>query len=192
MILTLRSPNSSLTDAIYLTVLGTNLAVVDNYYNPLKYTANNVQLIASKGGVMTELGSLQMDDILNGKNKNINVKMGIDCLEVTIWDADAEKPAAPTFSVPINDDIAPAYGDIFAQGRNSNDIYDNINIVYGVNVDLPGDLDRSTDLDAHDLALMRQYLLNIENDIDHFATDVNLDSKINILDLIRLKKNMVK
>ena len=190
MILVLRSPDSSLSNAIYLTVLGENLATVNNSFNPLKYTSNNVQLVATKNGDITELSSLQIADIFDGKNKNINVRMGINWLEVTIWNVGEEKPANPTFSVPISEDVAPAYGDIFEQGRNSNDIYDNINISYGVVVDLPGDLDRTKTLNAVDIICMRRLIFGYANEIniDNFAADVNQDSNIDIRDIVALKK----
>lgn len=186
-IFTLRSPNSSLTDAIYLTFLGSNLATADNYYNPLKIE-KNVQLVASKGGVMTELGSLNLDDIYSGKKK-INVKMGIDYLEITIWNADEEIPDTPTFSVEINEEIAPTHGDIFVQGRNSNNYIDNLNIIYGVNVEVIGDLNDSGITNATDIVLMRKYLLgDKEGILNRFATDANCDASIDLRDLVRIKK----
>ncbi len=186
-IFTLRSPNSSLTDAIYLTFLGTNLATVDNYYNPLKIE-KNVQLVASKNGVMTELGSLNLADIYSSKKK-INVKMGIDYLEVTIWNADEEMPTTPTFSTEISEEIAPTHGDIFMQGRNSNNYIDNLNITYGVNVEVIGDLNDSGITDAIDIVLMRKYLLGDKKDItNRFATDANRDASIDLRDLVRIKK----
>ncbi len=186
-IFTLRSPNSSLTDAIYLTFLGTNLATIGNYFNPLDIE-KNVQLVASKNGVKTELGSLNLDDIYSGKKK-INVKMGIDYLEITIWNADEEMPNTPTFSVEISEEIAPAHGDIFMQGRNSNNYIDNLNITYGVNVEVIGDLNNSGVTDATDVVLMRKYLLgDKEGILNRFATDANRDASIDLRDLVRIKK----
>jgi hypothetical protein len=39
-------------------------------------------------------------------------------------------PTTPTFSAEINEEIAPTHGDIFFESRNSNNLYDNIEIVY--------------------------------------------------------------
>lgn len=116
--------------------------------------------------------------------------MGIDYLEITIWNADDEMPATPTFSTEINKDIAPTNGDIFMQGRNSNNYIDNLNITYGVGVKVKGDLNNDDKVNATDLVLMRRYLLGLKDNINRFATDVNQDSSIDICDLVRIKKGL--
>lgn len=145
--------------------------------------------MAAINGKITRLGSIKVSNLFTGTNI-INVKMGVNHLEITIYKSGEIMPTKPTFSVALDEKIAPTHGDIFFESRNSNNFYDNIKIVYGVAVDLAGDLDQSGALDAKDIVSMRKFLLGIEEEIDHFALDVNLDAKINILDLIRIKKNI--
>ncbi len=177
--LVLRSPNESLDNAIYLTTLGTNAA----------NDGDNVKLYISQNGVQTEIGSTFISDLYSSAKK-IKVKMGIDRLDVIIWNSTDDMPQNTTFSVSLKD-IGVKRGNIFINTIHSHNLYGNIEIKYGVSVDVIGDLDDSSKLDAKDIVLMRRYLLGVKDDINNFATDVNQDSSINLRDLVRIKKEAV-
>ena len=51
-----------------------------------------------------------------------------------------------------------------------------------------GDLDSDGSFTATDLSLLKRHLLNSKPALDPTASDVNADSKVDILDLVRLKK----
>ncbi len=174
--LVLRSPNESLDNAIYLTTLGTTAAG----------DGDNVKLYASQNGIQKEIGSTYISDLYSGAKK-INVKMGIDRLEVTIWNSADDMPQSSTFSVSL-EDIAVGQGNIFIQTYHSHNLYGNIEIKYGVCVEVIGDLDYSGKLEAMDIVLMRRFLLGLKDNINNFATDANQDSSIDLRDLVRIKK----
>lgn len=54
-----------------------------------------------------------------------------------------------------------------------------------------GDVNTNGDRDAGDLIIMKQFLLGINQDIDMFAANANLDRKVDIRDLIKLKKLII-
>ncbi len=174
--LVLRSPNESLDNAIYLTTLGTNATG----------EGDNVKLYVSENGVQKEVGSTYISDLYSAAKK-IKVKMGINRLEVILWNAEEEMPEKATFSISLKD-IAVTKGNIFMQSVYSHNLYGNIEIKYGVSVDVIGDLDNDGKVTASDVVLMRKLLLGIEEDINYFATDANLDSAIDLRDLVRIKK----
>lgn len=55
-----------------------------------------------------------------------------------------------------------------------------------------GDLDSDGYFTATDLSLLKRYLLNSDSAFDPTASDVNADSRVDILDLVRLKKLAAK
>ena len=55
-----------------------------------------------------------------------------------------------------------------------------------------GDLDSDGSFTATDLSLLKRLLLNIDSAFDPTASDVNADRKVDILDLVRLKKLAAK
>ena len=51
-----------------------------------------------------------------------------------------------------------------------------------------GDINSDGKTDSTDLAFMRKYLMGIENDIDLNVADFDNNNRVDILDLIKLKK----
>lgn len=127
-IIVLRSPNSSLSNGIYLTFLGNSMGP-GNYYNPLKIE-DKIQLVSGIDGKTICLGSMPIGDFYDGKTKRIYVKMSQDRLEVTIYNADDERPVTPTFSVPLTEENAVSCGDLFLNGFCTTFEVDNIKVIF--------------------------------------------------------------
>ena len=53
-----------------------------------------------------------------------------------------------------------------------------------------GDINSDDSISSEDLIVMRKYLLGIKNDIDLNVADFDNNNRVDILDLIKLKKKL--
>lgn len=188
-IITLRSPNSSLSDAVYLAFLGNNIAKdTTNWLNPLK-KSDNLQLVSTKNGNIIASRSVSIGDLYDGNEKRIHVKMGESRLEITVYNVGEDMPEKPTFSLALAGCII--YGDIFLQGHCTTFEVDNINVKYR-KLYLYGDIDQNGKVELNDLAVLRKYLLSISNISDELAADANADGTVDIRDMVKINQIIVQ
>mgnify|MGYP002560532168 CR=1 FL=1 len=156
-IITLRSPNSSLSDAVYLAFLGNNIATKSNWLNPLK-NEDNLQLISVRNGKIISSQSLKLDDLYDGKEKRIKVKMSKSRLEIMLYNVGGSIPDEPTFSLPLGGSVEE--GDIFLQGHCTTFEVDNIKVIY-----------KTDDIKRFDRADAPEIIFRSENSVSLRATE---------------------